>query len=118
MANVYTEEQTLELVNAYSAAESATERDSVVEDFAERYDRSVASIRGKLTREGVYVSKAKEKTTTTRGMRKAEIVHAIATMLGLRQDLESLNKATVNDLRLILDGLKNLNNQFELARGE
>lgn len=114
MTNVaYTEEMTVQLTEAYTQAQTDAARDQVVEEFAIMFGKSVASIRGKLSREGVYVKKTK-KASGTRGMKKAELVHAIGTMLEIRQDLESLEKANLNDLRVVMDALVALNNRFEL----
>ena len=108
----YTDDMTTELTTAYTAAETDEARAEVVEKYADLFGKTVASIRGKLSREGVYVKKTK-KASGTRGMKKAEMVHAIGTMLGVRQDLESLEKANLNDLRVVLDALIALNDRFD-----
>ncbi len=83
----YSAEQTAELVTRYRAGET-------VETLAEAMGKTVKSIVAKLSREGVYVSKAKAKATT-KASTKAELVTSIAAKLGVTEDkVESLEKAT------------------------
>lgn len=82
----YTETQTTELVQAYTAGET-------VESLAERLGRSTRSIVAKLSREGVYKPKSKAKA----GIRitKAEMVRYVEDMLQLEVGkLETLEKGS------------------------
>lgn len=77
-----------------------------VERLADKYGRSVRSIVGKLSKEGVY---KRPSYTTKRGelpVSKDEIVEFIAKAIGTNsEDLEGLDKAPKHALRLILNAL-------------
>lgn len=89
----YTEEQTVELVNAYKAGEA-------VEALALNLGKSVKSIVAKLSREGVYKAKAHQPSTTR--VTKADLVNKIATELQLdAAKLETLAKASHEALELL-----------------
>lgn len=72
-----------------------------IAEWAEAVGRTVASIRAKLSREGVYVAKtAEKKEGATASLDKTEIVQVIAAFLGLPKDsLATLTKATKADLK-------------------
>ena len=90
----YSAEQTAELVTRYQAGET-------VEVLAEAFGKTVKSIVAKLSREQVYVSKAKAKATA-KASTKAELVTSIAAKLGVTEDrVESLEKATREVLMLV-----------------
>ena len=93
----YTDEQTVELVQAYQAGEA-------VEALAERFQKSVRSIVAKLSREGVYQPKAKAKGASR--VTKAALIEQIEQALHLDpQSLQSLEKAQVEALRLLATAL-------------
>ena len=96
----YTAEQTSELVAAYSAAPTA----ETVAVFAEKFGKTVKSVVAKLSREGVYKSKAKEASTSKAGQRKDEIVLALELMVGA--ELPSFKDATKKDLETLLAFIK------------
>jgi glutamate dehydrogenase/leucine dehydrogenase len=102
----YSEDQTVALVTAYKLAETDDERSNVVIEFANGYHKTEASIRAKLSREGVYV---KPKRTTKSGgaiVRKAALVDSIAKRIGKANvNFESLEKATKQALEAILEAL-------------
>lgn len=101
--SVYTPEVTAELVQKYSAAESAEARNEVVETYAEKLEVKVASVRAKLVREGVYVKAERERKSTAT---KSELVAHLAEALGESEEtLESLEKATKGALTKVLAGL-------------
>ena len=89
----YTDEQTVELVNAYQQGEA-------VEALAERFQKSVRSIVAKLSREGVYQPKTKAKGAGR--VTKAALVQYLEEMLQLDpQSLQSLEKAQISALQAL-----------------
>jgi hypothetical protein len=84
----YTPEQTNQAVQDYQAGVS-------VETIAENLDKSVRSVIAKLSREGVYQSKAKAGGAVR--VTKAVMVAAIAAVIGSGA-LDSLEKASHEDL--------------------
>ena len=99
----YTEEQTAELVAAYTAAENEEQRNEVVEGYAELFFKTKPSIRAKLVREGVYVKNAYKSKTGAKPETKEQIVADIASAMGVDADakLGGLEKANKGALRLI-----------------
>lgn len=94
----YTAEQTAEIVARYNAGEA-------VDAIAEAFGKSVRSIVAKLSREGVYVAKAKSKADAR--VKKDELVAKIAEAIGADQEeLDSLEKATAKALQLVLNAVK------------
>jgi hypothetical protein len=90
----YTQEMTAEIVARYTAGET-------VEALATFAGKSTRSIVAKLSREGVYTSKARTKAEarTTKG----EFVSQIAGAMGVDEEaLDSLEKATAGALKLVL----------------
>ena len=86
----YTEQVTKELIEAYE--ESPTRE--TVEELAKIYDKSIKSIIGKLSREGVYRREVYRSKTGELPITKTEIVENIADSLGLEiSDLEGLEKS-------------------------
>ena len=107
----FTAEQTVELVNSYQNAQNAVERKTVVESSAIALGKSVASIRMKLVREGVYV---KETPTTKTGepvQDKENLADLIASFLPEVLDeasVSSLAKSNKKALKLILKTVQEL----------
>jgi len=98
----YTQAQTTELVEAYEAAKSEAERESVIEEHAYELQKTVKSVRAKLVREGVYIKKSKKAKDGNSAETKASIVEDIADTLGLESDvIGSLENATKNTLQII-----------------
>ena len=82
----YSQEQTQQVVAAYTSGES-------VEAIALQIGKSVRSVVAKLAREGVYV--AKTKTAQHARVTKADMVAELARHMGVEvETLESLEKAT------------------------
>lgn len=95
----YTETQTTELVQAYTAGET-------VESLAERLGRSTRSIVAKLSREGVY--KPKNKAKAGARITKAEMVRYVEDMLQLEVGkLESLEKGSHEALEALVAAVTN-----------
>ena len=98
----YTEAQTDEMVQAYNEATTDDERETVVQDFAENFGKTVRSIRQKLVREKVYVKKERKTKAGDSVERKATIVSDIADLLEIEpEQIESLEKATKTALQII-----------------
>ena len=104
----YTEQVTKELIEAY---ESSPTRETV-EELAKIYEKSIKSIIGKLSREGVYRREVYRSKTGELPITKTEIVTNIADSLGLEvSDLEGLEKspkAVLQRLEKALAGLEDL----------
>jgi uncharacterized hydantoinase/oxoprolinase family protein len=89
----YTAEMTAQMVEMYKAGEG-------VEAIASAVGRTVRSVIAKLSREGVYQSKAKAEGA--KRVTKADLVAQIATAVGVEADkLESLEKASHEALELV-----------------
>ena len=90
----YTAEQTAEVVESYKAGET-------VEAIAVKVGKSVRSIVAKLSREGVYVNKAKASGAVAK-VTKADLIAKIAEKYGVEEiKLESLEKATKEALEVL-----------------
>lgn len=102
----YSDEAVARLAEVYDGEADEAQRDAQVAQLAEELGKSAASIRAKLTREGLYVPKAKApKGKNT--VRKAELVAAIAKLLGEDEDVVgSLEKATKLTLAKVYRALK------------
>ncbi len=99
----YTEAQVNELKQAYSSAESDSERKEVVKLFAGMFNKTTNSIVAKLSNMKVYIKPAKVSKTGSAIVRKAELVNQIADAMGEDAEvLESLEKATKIVLEKIL----------------
>ena len=102
----YTEAETATVREAYLSAETDAERQSALEALSAELGKSVASLRQKLVREGVYVSKTKTETGTAKVL-KSDLVAQVAQELGVEEEVvESLEKATRKTLELILEALR------------
>lgn len=93
----YTEAQVTELVAAYTAGTS-------IEDLAARFSKSTKSIVAKLSREGVYKSKAKASAKTR--VTKADLVRKLEVEVGaVEGQLETLEKASHEALEFLVSKL-------------
>ena len=100
----YTEEMVARLHEVYDGNADVEDRDAQVAQLAEELGKSAASIRAKLTREGVYVPKGT--STGKASIKKADLVAEIASKLGVLEDVVgSLEKATKKSLQLISNAL-------------
>jgi len=101
----YTEQITKELIEAY---EDEPTRETV-ERLAETYGKSVKSIIGKLSREGVYRREVYRSKTGDLPVTKVEVVNSIADVLGIEPEslagLEKAPKATLRNLEKAVAGL-------------
>ena len=101
----YTDEMVAKLHAGYDGTASVAERDAQIAQLADEVGRSAASVRAKLTREGIYVPKGPA-PKKGRGESKAEIVSRIAVALDADEDvIGSLEKATKVALYKVLDAI-------------
>ena len=90
----YTDEMVARLHEVYDGTADEEVRDAQVAQLAEELGKSAQSIRAKLTREKLYVPKAKVPAGKNT-VRKAALVAAIADELGMDHDAAgSLEKVT------------------------
>ena len=102
----YTPEQTQEIIAAYTAANSDDERKNTVAALSEHFGKSVASIRQKLVREGVYQKQVYVSKNGAKAESKAAIVKDVAESLGVTaEQAESLEKANKGILLKLREAL-------------
>ena len=96
----YTEKQVEHMIEAYTK----TPTRETVEALAEDLDKSVKSIIGKLSREGVYQKTEYLSKTGERPITKKQMVTRIAVELGGQEyRLAGLEKSPKADLKYLLD---------------
>ena len=99
MAVNYTEEQVELMIGQYSANPTR----ETVENLADMFDKSIKSIIGKLSREGVYKKTVYKTKTGEDPETKKEIVEDLAGLLDLQYiqvaGLEKAPKSTLKNLR-------------------
>ena len=94
----YSEEQTKELIATYMDDPSRL----TVEKLSQEYNRSLKSIIGKLSREGVYQRESYKTKTGEKPITKIELVHQIAESLKVDpEDLLGLDKAPKQALKFL-----------------
>ena len=102
----YTAEETLFMVDAYTAQPSR----ETVEQLAVKLEKSVKSIIGKLSREGVYQRAAYKSKSGDDPVTKMELVNNVAENLGIEIDdlfgLDKSPKAALKALELATGSLK------------
>ena len=98
----YTDEMVKEMVSVYGAATDADSRSKAVAMLADKFGKSVASIRAKLTREKVYVKKVyKTKAggnVVAKGEMVVEIAHLCDVAPELFDSLEKVNKSVLSTI--------------------
>ena len=86
----YSEETTQEMIKAYTKNPTK----ETVDHLSKRFNKSVKSIIGKLSKEGIYRRESYKTKTGDKPITKDEIVASISDLLGLAPDnLEGLEKA-------------------------
>lgn len=101
----YTDSMVEALRAGYDGTASDEDRKAQVADLAIKVGRSEASIRAKLTREGLYVALTKAPAGKA-VVRKSELVQSIADYIEVDVDvIGSLEKATKPTLLRVLDAL-------------
>lgn len=100
----YTPEMTAKMVEAYNSGHGMT-----IEAIAEMVGKSTRSVIAKLTREKVYIAKAKGVTKTGEPVqRKSELANAIGAVLVLTEsEIEGLAGAPKTALQKIFTALAN-----------
>ena len=99
----YSEEQTKYMTALYLSTPSR----STVEALAEEMNKSIKSIIGKLSREGVYRREIYKTKSGETPVTKVEIVSNIADTLGLEVDnLLGLDKAPKSTLKILEKGIE------------
>lgn len=99
----YSEEQTKYMTDLYLSTPSR----STVESLAEEMNKSIKSIIGKLSREGVYRREIYKTKSGETPVTKVEIVSNIADTLGLEVDnLLGLDKAPKSTLKILEKGIE------------
>ena len=110
-AENYTPEMTATIINAYTSADSDESRKNTVAAMAEKFGKTVASVRMKLVREGVYVKATATDKNCKEITKKGELVTKIANRCNVRPELfDSLEKANKAVLEAILNRLSELEN--------
>ena len=99
----YSEEQTKYMTDLYLSTPSR----NTVEILAEEMNKSIKSIIGKLSREGVYRREIYKTKSGETPVTKVEIVSNIADTLGLEVDnLLGLDKAPKSTLKILEKGIE------------
>ena len=106
MAANYTEEQVQYMVDEYTAQPNR----ETVDKLAEKLNKSIKSIIGKLSREGVYQKAIYRTKTGELPMTKGEILVQVACHLGCEYDrIAGLEKSPKQDLKYLLDVCRRIN---------
>jgi hypothetical protein len=101
----YTDEMVARLHAVYDGEADEATRDEQVGELAEELGKSPASIRAKLTREGIYVPKNKAPAGKA-SVTKADLIAVIASKLGRDEDVVgSLEKANKVVLSMLVEAL-------------
>tara|TARA_B110000459_G_C16540658_1_gene461759 strand:- start:30 stop:362 length:333 start_codon:yes stop_codon:yes gene_type:complete len=99
----YTEEQVNLMVEAYKINPDR----QTVEKLAESLNKSIKSIIGKLSREGVYKKTVYKTKTGDTPVTKKELVSELAEMLGLKYDnISGLEKSPKSDLTTLVVAIR------------
>lgn len=104
----YSKEQTTEMVQAYTSAQSESERAEVVKLFSDMFKKTSNSIVAKLSAEKVYIKKVRTAKNGKAIVRKSELVQKIADLAGV-EDVDligSLEKATKQALEIVIAQLE------------
>ena len=103
MSANYTQEQVNHMVEAYTAKPERATVDMLAEDL----NKSVKSIIGKLSREGVYEKTVYKTKTGEDPITKKELVVELSNLLGLEyESLAGLEKSPKADLKVLVENLR------------
>lgn len=84
----YTKEQETQMYDLYTAAETPEGRDLVVEALVSKWQKPKRSIIAKLSKMGIYISKAKiSKVTGNKPETKEQLVRKIETRFGVEPEM-------------------------------
>jgi Zn-dependent M32 family carboxypeptidase len=99
----YTEQQVQHMIEQYQSNPTR----ETVENLAEELDKSVKSIIGKLSREGVYQKTVYKTKTGEDPITKKELVEELSELVGIEYSMISgLEKSPKIDLKRLVDILK------------
>ena len=109
MSANYTQEQVEHMVEAYKEKPERATVDMLAEDL----DKSVKSIIGKLSREGVYKKTVYKTKTGESPVTKKELVVELSELVGLEYDrLTGLEKSPKADLKALVEVLREEYNEI------
>jgi Zn-dependent M32 family carboxypeptidase len=109
MSANYTQEQVDHMVEAYKEKPERATVDMLAEDL----DKSVKSIIGKLSREGVYKKTVYKTKTGESPVTKKELVVELSELVGLEYDrLTGLEKSPKADLKALVEVLREEYNEI------
>jgi len=107
--DIYQDSKVVEdMKSSYCAAKTDDERAAVVEQLAQKYGKSLSSIRQKLVREGVYIKRERTSKDGTEVISKGKLVDIIDKLLQLNlteAEATSLEKATKQTLKKIIKAI-------------
>jgi len=107
MASNYTQEQVDVMIEAYQARPTR----ETVEELAEDFDKSIKSIIGKLSREGVYQKAVYKTKTGETPVTKAQLVENLAELLEIPSSkIMGLEKAPKQDIKFLHDTIGGVDN--------
>ncbi len=99
----YTEQQVQHMIEEYKSNPTR----ETVENLAEELDKSIKSIIGKLSREGVYQKTVYKTKTGEDPITKKELVQELAEIVGIvYEKLAGLEKAPKADLKRLVETLR------------
>ena len=99
----YTEQQVQHMIEQYQSNPTR----ETVENLAEELDKSVKSIIGKLSREGVYQKTVYKTKTGEDPITKKELVEELSDLVGIEYSMISgLEKSPKIDLKRLVDTLR------------
>jgi len=109
MSANYTQEQVSHMVEAYKEKPDR----ATVEMLAEDLDKSIKSIIGKLSREGVYKKTVYKTKTGENPVTKKELVVELSELVGLEYNrLAGLEKSPKADLKALVEVLREEYNEI------
>ena len=105
MAVNYTQEEVATMIDRYTAEPTH----ETVEELADELNKSIKSIIGKLSREGVYQKAIYRTKTGELPITKAELVTQLADLFEMKpEQLAGLEKAPKQDLKYLVNGVRRL----------
>jgi hypothetical protein len=113
----YNEEFVKGLVKAYVEAEGYEAEQAVIVEKAKFTGFTIAGLRAKLSREGVYNAKVEKVTAKT--IRKNELVTQLAELLGVNEEVvETFEKANRKPLEILVGRIRVLQEQVNFLEVE
>jgi hypothetical protein len=114
----YTKEMEDRLRFLYGEASTDADRKDVIRKFGESNKVSPQSVISKLSSMGIYIKPCKTTKSGDPIVQKQAYVNSIRIMLGARDnELESLEKASKQDLKVIMERLVSLSEKVNLSSG-